>query len=58
MDLHTVSMCYVVGRGCVKLGVAKEWEVEYDTVGDLHIRSQEFGFVLHMGNREPLNIVE
>lgn len=53
-----MSMCYVVGRGCVKLGVAKEWEVEYDTVGDLHIRSQEFGFVLHMGNREPLNIVK
>lgn len=53
-----LSLYSVVGRGCVKLGVTKEWQVKYDIVGGLHTRSEEFGFLLHIGTREPLTIVE
>lgn len=42
----------------MKLGTAKGWELKYDTVGGLNTRSEGFGFLLHIGSREPLNIVE
>lgn len=52
-----MAPCSVVGRGRVKLGVAKEWEVTYHMVEGLSIRSEELEFLLlHIGNRKPLHI--
>ena len=45
-------------EGMCEAGGRKGMEVKYDIVGGLHTRSEEFGFLLHIGNREPLNIVE
>lgn len=53
-----MSLCSLVGKRCVKLGVVKEWEFKGDIAEGLNIRSEEWEFLLHIGNGEPLDIIE